>query len=212
LPGGKKGSIDYFITDHRSDVRMILTEETQWSYTTASMEFDDGRQELEEELYGSLQNLSRVDKPAAWASNNSTYVSRLNKHTYKVGPSRLLKVMAGDLINSNVQYYYQAPVTNSVGSFIVNDVVAMLANIIGPSAATSAVAKAAAPQIANQAGINTAFASLLTSNASGSGGNMPKAYLNIVFFDAESPESVAIRETFYICTGGKLTGTGTKSR
>jgi RHS repeat-associated protein len=188
LPGSKKGSIDYFITDHRSDVRMILTEETQWEYVTASMEYYDaaqnlGRQEVEQELFGDAQNNSRVTTPAGWGSNPSEHVSRLSKNTYKVGPSRLLKVMAGDLISGTVQYYYPAPVINTSGSQIVSDVVAVLSSLIGPSPATNAVVKGTATQIASQAGSNAAFASLLTGDASSSSGNRPKAYLNVVFFD-----------------------------
>jgi hypothetical protein len=145
------------------------------------MEFGlDGTGELEESMCGSIVNASRVDNPAGWTANNSTYVSRLRKNIYKVDPGRLLKVMGGDLISSTVQYYYPTPVTNANSSSIVNEVVAMLGSLIGSSTVTSNLVKGSATQIVTQAGNNTGFANFLTQNASSSTPNQNKASLNIV--------------------------------
>jgi hypothetical protein len=89
--------------------------------------------------------------------------------------------MGGDLISSTAQYYYPAPVTNAAGSSIVNEVVAMLGCLIGPSAVTSNLVKGSSTQIATQAGNNSGFANFLTQNASSSTPNQNKASLNIVF-------------------------------
>jgi hypothetical protein len=54
--------------------------------TATTMESENGRQEVKESLYGNVVNDSRVDKPVGWTANNSTYVSRLRKNTYKEDP------------------------------------------------------------------------------------------------------------------------------
>jgi hypothetical protein len=149
LPGSKKGSIDYFITDHRSDVRMILTEETQWSYTTASMELTAGREAVENALFGQteLDNTRFPVSNLEWQTNTSQYASKVHKPT-PVGPTRLLKVMAGDLLSATVKYYYEEgyafPEPNASG--IINGLI----SILGASNAVSEVAKAASQNIGSQ--------------------------------------------------------------
>jgi RHS repeat-associated protein len=199
LPNGKKGSIDYFISDHRTDVRMILTEEKQWSYTTASMETASSRNTVEEGLFSTQVNLSRAPKTEVpgWTANTSQYVSKLN-NTRMVGPNQMLKVMAGDLLHANVQYYYQQVATNSTGSTVFGSVLSMLGSSITGSAVTSAATKAASSSIIANLNTGLPFSQAISPDITSSAGNLPKAYLNVVFFDerfnfvSESSTSVRV--------------------
>lgn len=185
LPGGKQGSIDYFITDHRSDTRMILTEETQWEYVTATA--DDLRQGIENDLF-TFPTGTRVLKSdaAGWTSNiqnsSSTHVIKVNQSN-PVGSSRLLKVMAGDLVGANTKYFYPSTVSNNNTSSPVSFVLSMLATAITGSPATSGVTKAATGGINNVLGASSVFTNLMNANTTNNIGNQPKAFLNIVFFD-----------------------------
>ena len=189
LPGSKKGSIDYFIKDHRSDVRMILTEETQWSYTTASIETNLGRRGVEINLYGQEVQNTELDINLipgqsigeGWTANTSAFVSRLGNTTYKVGPNQLLKVMAGDLLSANVQYFYKNHVVNQSGSTVFNSVLTMLGSAILGSNAPSEVTKNAASAITGNLNAGTAFSQLISPDITSPNGQLAKAYLNVVF-------------------------------
>lgn len=163
---------------------MVLTEEKQWSYTTASMETANGRDAVEAGLYGSLLSQSRVLKSEVpgWTANTSQFVSKLNS-TNKTGPNQLLKVMAGDLLSTNVQYYYQQTTTNSTGSTVFSSVLATLMSSITGSPVTSAATKAASTSIIGNLNSGIPFSQVISPDITSSTGNLPKAYLNLVFFD-----------------------------
>jgi len=72
---------------------MILTEETQWSRSTASMETSNGRGIIEQALFGQTGANNEVVKSRApkgdapgWASNTTQFIIKLNS-TNKVGPT-----------------------------------------------------------------------------------------------------------------------------
>lgn len=78
-----------------------------------------GRAAFEQNLFGSQVGNTRIGKSAApgWVSNTSSFISQLNAATNsKVGPGRMLKVMAGDLVHASTQYYYPAALTNLLNS------------------------------------------------------------------------------------------------
>jgi RHS repeat-associated protein len=186
MPGGKRGSYDYYIRDYQQNVRMILTEETHSSYGTASME--DSRAGSEEPVFGQTGganevNTTRVNTPSGWGSNSSGRVSQLSKSTgHTVGPNSLLKVMAGDEISSSAQYYYQSPVTNNNNS-LVSDIVTSLIQAISGNAAASHATEAGTAGISSN--LNTSGGPLATiaDPHQYTGDNIPRAYLNILFFD-----------------------------
>ncbi|TAD87615.1 MAG: hypothetical protein EAY75_06030, partial [Bacteroidetes bacterium] len=184
LPEGKQGSIDYFITDQRHDTRMILTEETQWSRATASMETASGRGSVEEGMFGAATAATRVPKSTApgWASNTSQQISRLNSIN-KTGPNQLLKVMAGDQLSTTVQYYYQSAVVNSSGSNVFGNVLSMLGGAIVGAPATTSTVKNASTAITGNLNTGTAFSQIIAPDITSPSGDKPKAYLNVVFFD-----------------------------
>ncbi len=57
------------------------------------------------------------------------------------------------------------------------------------------------PPIKGNLNTCTAFNQFISPYINSPNGNTPKGYLNVVFFQAKTPESVAIRGKVYICAG-----------
>lgn len=203
LPGDKRGAFDYYISDHLSNVRMIVTEQTHIGGNACTME--TARAANEETIFG------QVDANGAPTSNNEVaarfavssipgqstgngwentnigdYVSRIGSlsPSGKIGPNTLLKVMAGDEVSAQTQYYYQAGVTNgSGGNNLISSILTALTNTISGSGVTNPVTKGAAANITGQLNSSTPFVGATSPDASNNTGSNPKAYLNILFFD-----------------------------
>ena len=101
---------DYFLKDHLGNVRMVLTDQVQQNaYPPASMEIADCG--VENALYSNV-NTTRNDLPPGYPTND-TYtnpnnkVSKTNGSGNKIGPSIVLKVMAGDKFNLRVSDWYK---------------------------------------------------------------------------------------------------------
>ena len=61
LPNGSAGVYDYYIRDYQANVRMILTEETHISSSTATMEdADANRKTYEESVFGQTGGANEV--------------------------------------------------------------------------------------------------------------------------------------------------------
>jgi len=185
LPNGKKGVWDYYIRDYQENVRMILTEETHYSVNECTME--TGRASSEEPVFGQSGAANEVvttrnTKPPGWTSNTSTSVSTVSKLSgHTIGPNSLLKVMAGDVLNAKADYYYPAAVTNNSNSAIT-DIVNALVQAISGSAVTNTTVKGGTAGIATNLNGSVPFASVADPNRT-SPGTIPRAYLNIMFFD-----------------------------
>lgn len=94
---------DYYVKDYQGNVRVTLTEETTvQQYRVATMEVDSA---AEEEAYYANIEMTRAPKPMTYPDHDQSnkYVSKLDGKRNKVGPSILLKVMAGDELNFGVQ-------------------------------------------------------------------------------------------------------------
>ena len=63
------------------------------------------------------------------------------------------------------------------------------------SAGASSLLKTASGALAQGVGVDPAVISFFTNQNNSPASGKPPAYLNVLFFDAESPESEAIRET-----------------
>lgn len=150
-----------------------------------------GRAAFEQSLFGSQVGNTRIGKSAApgWVSNTSSFISQLNAATAsKVGPGRMLKVMAGDLVHASTQYYYPAAITNSTTTSIATQVLQALAsNLLLGSAGTSTQVKNATSAIQTNLGNTAALTNLLNSTTANTTGTQPKAFLNVLFFDERVP-------------------------
>jgi len=193
LPNGKKGVYDYYIRDYQENVRMILTEETHTSLNKGTME--TGRAANEEPVFGQpgagnevattrfpISSIPGQSTGGGWQSNTSSSVSKLSKLSgHTIGPNSLLKVMAGDTLNASADYYYPTPVSNNSNS-LVADVVNNLVMAISGSAATSSTVKGATSGISTNLNGSVPFANAADPDKTTTD-NIPRAYLNIMFFD-----------------------------
>jgi RHS repeat-associated protein len=197
--GGGRGAFDFFIRDYQQNVRMILTEETHYGINECTME--SARAGNEEPYFGQTGTgnevaATRFAKPVGWSSNTSSSVSRLSKLSgHTIGPNSLLKVMADDVINAQASYYYPAAVTNNHNS-LVTDIVGALVQSITSSNVTPTLVHGNTGNISNDLSTSIPFASVTDPNQNATD-NIPRAYLNIVFFDERfnfvSEGSTAIR-------------------
>lgn len=184
LPNSKRGAYDYFILDYQQNVRMILSEETHVAGNTATMEAS--RAGTEDPVFGQTGGANEVETTrystslTNWTGNTTTSVSRLgNIAGHNIGPNTLQKVMAGDIVNANVQYYYNQPASNYNPNYVSNVLSSLLQAITnGP---TSGIVKGNASNVTSQLNVNTGFLNAVqpTTNA----GTTPLAYLTILFFD-----------------------------
>jgi len=191
LPDGKQGTFDYFIRDYQSNTRMILTEETHTSSSTATMEnADASRATYEESIFGQPGGANEVATtrvttvPSGWASNHSGAVSMLSKSSgHTVGPNSLLKVMAGDEMSAAVQYYFENPTTNTSTNSLAADIIASLAGALSGDPATigTGLHNSATASVVTNNLDPTAIAGVADPNQYST--SLPRAYLTILFFD-----------------------------
>jgi RHS repeat-associated protein len=179
------GVWDYFIMDYQKNVRMVLTEESHQAVNRCSME--TSRAAAEDPVFGQSGAANEVEAtrepvPAGWASaNTSASCSELgNLAGHNVGPGVLQKVMAGDLINTSVFYYFNAVSTNSYSN-VVSNILSCLAGAMGGTATAGSLVGENISGISTNLGNNTAFTSLL--NPANPPANTPQAYLTVLFFD-----------------------------
>ncbi|MET3878875.1 hypothetical protein [Chitinophaga sp. OAE865] len=102
---------DYFVKDHLGNVRMVLTEQTDFSMYAATME--TAAAPTETALFSNIDN-SRTAKPAGYPADESAggnaSVAKLTAANggKKIGPSIVLRVMAGDTIQLSAKAFYKS--------------------------------------------------------------------------------------------------------
>ncbi|RAJ83444.1 RHS repeat-associated protein [Chitinophaga dinghuensis] len=99
---------DYFLKDHLGNIRTVLTEETSNGIYAATMESVSAAKE--EALFSNVGS-TRVATPAGYpnAGSGNQYVAKLNAGTgAKVGPSLVLRVMAGDTLRIAGNAFYKS--------------------------------------------------------------------------------------------------------
>ena len=179
---------DYFLKDHLGNVRMVLTEQKDTSfYPPASMEAAQAT--TEEALYANLpQTRTGISSIAGYPTDNFTnpnaYVAKTNGNGNKIGPSIILKVMAGDKFNIRVSSWYKkngatpgSP--NSIAADLVTNLINSLTGSGGPvhGAITSA-------QLTSSGVVPTSVSNFL-SNQPAPGATKPKAYVNWILLDEQ---------------------------
>ncbi|PZR23863.1 MAG: hypothetical protein DI535_23135 [Citrobacter freundii] len=170
---------DYFVKDHLGNVRMVLTNESRTdAYPVASME--TAQATTEEAIYGNVSS-TRVDKPSGYPTDTYTNpndkVSLVRGDGNKIGPSVLLRVMAGDTFHLRANAWWtgsssttNASPLNSIVSALMSGAPGISGGKFGAGGLTSTILD---PQV-------TAF---LATQPGVSG--KPKAYLNWVLFDEQ---------------------------
>lgn len=131
---------DYFEKDHLGNVRMVLTEETGQDVYAATME--DATAAQENALFDNVSTTKYTKPTPGFDSDGSNhYVSKLDGSagsgtTPRVGPSLVLKVMAGDTITIGTYGWYQGTVAPppSGATNLLNDLLnALTGQVIGSS-------------------------------------------------------------------------------
>lgn len=181
---------DYFLKDHLGNVRMVLTEERD-TIPYETLTFEDANLSLQNAIWenasgGSVNVGSRNTRPGNFGTSgtNGSYARLIRKSTGPIGAAKLLKVMAGDRIHTQVDYYYISSNANNTGANGLNSLLANLATSLFASGQVSSVLKDGASALTSSLGSNTDFVNWLNTPNNVSGvNNAPKAYLNILFFD-----------------------------
>lgn len=174
---------DYMLRDHLGNVRMVLTEEQKTDeYPAATME--DDQADEEEALYANLDE-TRSTKPNGYPADDYTdpndKAARLKADgmSQKIGPSIILKVMAGDNFNLRVSSWYKLNGTTP------SSPVSPLTDLA--NALISGLPGASAGKITSQDLITTntagTAASQFLSARTGSGGTKPKAYVSWILLN-----------------------------
>lgn len=211
--GYTSGAWDFFIMDYQKNVRMILTEETHFGLNDCTMETTNSRPAAEDPVFGQTGagnevESTRLVKPTAWTGNTSASVSHLGVLSgHILGANTLQKVMAGDLVSGNADYYY-ATSTGGNSTNLLSTVLTNLLSLIGnaPATAGSLVHGAGTGITTN---LNTAAGFPSAVSPAGVGGTVPQSYLTILFFDERfNPVSEADGGVYYLQVASSVTAAG----
>ena len=177
---------DYFVKDHLGNVRMVLTEQTDTSIYLATMETENAP--VETALFSNI-DASRAANPSGYpaASSENKQVAKLNanKEGSKIGPSLVLKVMAGDTISIAANAFYKSVTPQEqAAANIETDIVPALLNALGGAAPQNALKGSGITSSPITADFyNNAYQRLRERDKGDNNTDRPKAYLNFVMFD-----------------------------
>lgn len=176
-------SYDYFIKDHLGNVRMVLTEQKDTAFYPA-VTFEDANT-TNEQIYYENAGDQRTARPGSFftSGTNGDKVQLLRKSTQSVGAGKLLKVMAGDRLHIRVDYYVENTTTDNGSANGQSAILTVLGSLINNSPITTNF-HGGGSTVTSNLNSSTPFTSFI-SPENGSGGTMPKAYLNILFFDEQ---------------------------
>ncbi len=185
-PANLKYIYDYFLKDHLGNTRMVVTTETQTDLYAATMEAANATKE--NQLFNNISSTTTA-KPSGFDTNGSNaQVSRLNgdintSGNKRVGPSLIIKVMAGDTISLSSYAWYtgstQAPPTGLPA--ISSELIPLLTNGI---VAANGTHGGAIPTTDINNGVTGVVNDFLT-NTQTYDNTRPKAFMNWVIVDEE---------------------------
>ncbi|WP_160715435.1 DUF6443 domain-containing protein [Chitinophaga solisilvae] len=184
---------DYFVKDHLGNTRMILTDKSDISLYTATME--TGKSAVENALFSNIDN-TRSAKPAGYPAESTTAASGENKSVArlsardgnkKIGPSIVLRVIAGDSIQIGVNAFYKSAAGQQKGTDATPQAMLTdLVNTFGGAAATFTHGGNNQPSSPFGQAFNSAhYQQLKEKDPSENRADKPKAYLNYLLFDEQ---------------------------
>ena len=175
---------DYFLKDHLGNVRMVLTQEKDTAQYIATMEA--AYRSTENQLFYNIPLTSYARSAVSGYPTDNTTVpndslARVNGNGPKTGPSLLLKVMSGDVVDIATKSFYKSGGTVTSPNSILSDVINSLAG--GIVTATSGAHGMVTDLTNSTSGpVYTAVNSFLPTNDPDMVGK-PKAYLNWILLD-----------------------------
>ncbi|MBN9299939.1 MAG: hypothetical protein J0I41_23255, partial [Filimonas sp.] len=175
---------DYFLKDHLGNVRMMLTDEHKQDNYPA-LTFENANKATETALYENA-DAQLTARPMAFgdAGTNGDQVQLLRKNVQSVGAGKFLKVMASDKINVQVEYYAPSGTVDNSGANGLSTIVNSLASLINSGAVGGAM-HGAGSAVTAQLSSTSQFTNFLAPQNAATPTSMPKAYLNILFFDEQ---------------------------
>ncbi len=192
---------DYFIKDHLGNVRMVLTDQQQLDlYPTVT--FEDGNTTLEQGYYENA-NAERIARPGSFfdASTNGSKVQLLRKSTQPIGAGKLLKVMAKDRLQVKVDYYIPDVATDNSIANGRSSLLTALVSLLNGSTAPSAL-KGSGTAVSDQLYADEPWNVFLFPQDYSVSSSLPKAYLNILFFDEQFKFVTSGSEIIQVTTKG----------
>ncbi|WP_205687011.1 DUF6443 domain-containing protein [Chitinophaga rhizosphaerae] len=186
---------DYFLKDHLGNVRTVITEETGANLYLASMEPETAAKE--NALFSNIE-ASRASKPIGYPAEDGTakngFVARLNADNpdRKIGPSLVLKVMAGDTIRMGAKAFYKTgAVQQRTTKSPADDMLGALVNAFGGNGASGRQMHGGDGTVAGNLTpftpdfLNNSYRKLKEKDPDAANPLRPKAYLNYVLFDEQ---------------------------
>lgn len=179
---------DYFIKDHLGNTRAVLTEQSDFSMYAATMETSNSAQE--NALFSNIDN-TRAPRPVGYPTNSDSSnrsVSKLNAtgSGKKIGPSLVLRVMAGDTVQIGTKAFYKSngPQINnsSPAEDIVSDLIQVFNSNVTPGVDHGSLTSNTATPF-NSNFYNNEYRRLKEDGNDNQTPNRPKAYLSFVLFD-----------------------------
>lgn len=183
---------DYFEKDHLGNIRTVLTDQTDLSMYVATMETEAAATETA--LFSNVDE-TRAEKPVGYPEDQTTSenksVAKLNGKTggKKIGPSLVLKVMAGDTVQIMGKAFYKSQGPESTDAKVPAE--EMLAGLLMAFGGSEATAGEHNEEIItnntpfNENFYNNDYQRLKEKNSSEASTVRPKAYLNFVLFDED---------------------------
>ncbi|MGN7721767.1 DUF6443 domain-containing protein [Chitinophaga sp. 22620] len=187
---------DYFVKDHLGNIRVVLTEQTDFSMYTASMEPESAA--VENALFSNI-DATRTAKPAGYpqdatpqaTTQQNSFVAKLNGNNpdKKIGPSLVLKVMAGDTIQIGAKAFYKSGPAqknqNAVPQDMLNALISAFGNGQGIAEPGHGATVAAVNSTPFNNDFNNAYQRLKEKDKDAFNPQRPRAYLNFVLFDEQ---------------------------
>ncbi|HEY1201041.1 MAG TPA: hypothetical protein VGE79_08680, partial [Niastella sp.] len=181
-------TFDYFVADYLGNVRVVLTEQTDLGQYVATMETDNAA--TEKQLFSNIEE-TRTAKPVGYpqdeTSKKNEFVAKLNAKEggKKIGPSLVLRVMAGDTVQMGARVFYKSAGPKYNRTVKPEDMVISLIQAFGggeQSAFSHGVGRPAAfTPFSNLTGND--YQRLKEKDPDNPIKDKPKAYLNFVLFD-----------------------------
>jgi len=193
---------DYFITDNLGNTRTVITEETNQAYYKATHEDNPQPAPVipERDMFTFPKNVDVIPtthKFYDYSGTNRKFVKLNNNDPdRKIGTAKVLRVMAGDVVEMGVMSYYPVNTAdnntpNQPADLIVNQLINLLlgpATVI-PNGKNNILQSNSNGLILNKDDFNAYVTNTQNANPPSS---VPKAYLNYVLFD----------DNFKMVTGG----------
>ncbi|WP_212003397.1 DUF6443 domain-containing protein [Chitinophaga sp. HK235] len=181
---------DYFEKDQLDNVRVILTEQSDTTVYSATMETANAARE---ELTFSNLEATRSAKPAGYPAVNTKekneFVSLLSGQSdgKKTGPSLVLRVMAGDTVQIGANAFYKSTAVKKNNpllplSGLLNQTLQTASTTAGNGSVHTAPWTDQPPLIANNLTTDS-YERLKSTNDQKGDPLRPKAYLNYIYFD-----------------------------